>query len=361
MNAIIGYVTLAKRERMSPRMSDYLGRIEASSNHLLALINDVLEMSRIESGRMELMPVPSDLRRVMEEVRSLFATQMEEKGLHYEVSCEDVTHPRVLCDENRLNRILLNLISNAYKFTPKGGTVSVRLKETGAEDGKAAFELRVKDTGIGMSPEFAAKVFEAYERERTTTVENIQGTGLGTAITKSLTEMMGGTIDVDSVQGKGTAFTVKVAFPLDPEATQDRDAATVGSDQSEFSGLRLLLAEDNVENRDVESALLRAAGFTVEAVNDGQEAAEAIAASQPGDYAAVLMDIEMPEKNGYEATKLIRSLRRKELAEIPIIALSAKAFSEDIAAAYEAGMNAHLAKPLNMQTFTETLSQVLTK
>ena len=361
MNAIVGYVTLARREKnLTPRVADYLEKIEDSSGHLLALINDVLEMSRIESGRMELMPVPTDVRKMMEEVRSMFSTQMETKGLEYVVSCEDVTDPKVLCDANRMNRVLLNLVSNAYKFTPEGGTVSVTLRQTGREANMAAFELRVKDTGIGMSPEFAAKVFEAYEREKTQTVENIQGTGLGTAITKSIVELMGGTIEVESEQGKGSEFIIRVSLPVDPAAGEtvglsegDRAAAAA------FAGLHVLLVEDDADNREVERILLEDAGFVVDLAENGEDAVELIAASKPGEYAVVFMDIEMPVKNGYNATKLIRSLRNKELAEIPIVAMTAKAFSEDIAAALEAGMNGHIAKPINMKNVVDTLSDVL--
>ncbi len=363
MNAIIGYVTLAKREKdLSPRSREYLEKIEASSDHLLALINDILEMSRIESGKMELMPVPTDLRRVMEEVRSLFSTQMETKRLDYIVDYASVTDARVLCDGNRLNRVLLNLISNAFKFTPEGGSVTVTLKQTGREAGRAAYQLSVKDTGIGMSPEFAARVFEAYEREKTAAVENIQGTGLGTAITKSIVDLMGGDIRVISEQGKGSEFLVNISFPLDPEAGTE-SAAQEGekNEASAFAGLRLLLVEDNEDNRAVELTLLTEAGFLVDTAENGEEAVEIIAGSTPGEYAVVLMDIEMPVKNGYSATKLIRGLRNPGLASIPIVALTAKAFSEDIAAAREAGMNAHIAKPINMPAVLKTLRDILQK
>ena len=359
MNAIIGYVTLAKRERgLTPKVDEYLTKIETSSGHLLALINDILEMSRIESGRVELVPIPTDLRKIMDEVRSLFSTQMETKGLHYTVTSENVTDAKVLCDRNRLNRVLLNLISNAYKFTPEGGAVAVTLRQTGREEGRASYTTSVKDSGIGMSPEFAAKVFEAYEREKTETVENTQGTGLGTAITKSIVELMGGEIKVFSEQGKGSEFVVSVSFPIDPEAENAAETERA-AEASRFHGMRILLVEDNAENREVEQTLFEQAGFVVDLAENGEEAVECIAASEPGEYAAVLMDIEMPVKNGYDAAKLIRSLRNPALAATPIIALSAKAFSEDVAAAYAAGMNGHIAKPINMEKVMETMSSVL--
>ena len=361
MNAIVGYVALAKREKdLPPAVGEYLSKIEASSDHLLALINDVLEMSRIESGKMELAPVPTDLRRMMEDVKNLFSTQMETKGLEYTVECRDLADANVLCDANRFNRVLLNLVSNAYKFTPEGGSVTVTLDQTGREEDCASYRIRVKDTGIGMSAEFAAKVFEAYERERTTTVENIQGTGLGTAITKSIVDLMGGTIEVFSEKGKGSEFVINISFPLDPDAKKDNaEGFSQGDAESAFAGMRVLLVEDDPDNRDIAEAMLEQLGFTVDCVVNGEDAAEAIAASAPGKYSAAIMDIEMPVKNGYEATKLIRSLRSDDRANIPIVALSAKAFSEDIAAAREAGMNAYIAKPINYETLKKTMSDVL--
>ncbi len=360
MNAIIGYVALAKREKdLSPRTRDYLGKIEASSDHLLALINDVLEMSRIESGRMELMPVSTDLRKQMAELRDLFTAQMEMKRLNFTVTCDGVEDAHVLCDRNRLNRVLQNLVSNAYKFTPEGGDVAVTLRQTGREGANAAFRLSVKDSGIGMSPEFAAKVFEAYEREKTETVENIQGSGLGTAITKSIVELMGGTISVVSEQGKGSEFIIEVSFPMDPQYAGAAMRTGKNAAESAFAGMRLLLVEDDPDNRDVERTLLEEAGFTVDTAENGEDAVEIIASSVPGDYAVVLMDIEMPVKNGYSSTRLIRSLKNRALAEIPIVALTAKAFSEDIAAAQEAGMNGHIAKPINMKNVMDTLTEVL--
>ena len=359
MNAIIGYVTLAKREKgLTPKTAEYLNKIEASSGHPLSLINDVLEMSRIESGKMELMPVPTDLRAVMEETRSMFATQMATKGLDYIVKT-DVRDANVLCDANRLNRVLLNLISNAYKFTPAGGSVTVTLAQTGREEENAAYKISVKDTGIGMSPEFAAKVFEAFERERTATVENIQGTGLGTAITKNIVELMGGTIEVFSEKGKGSEFLINVSFPV--AAGENEGAEVTQSALSEFAGLKLLLADDDPASLELEKTVFENAGFKVELAENGEEAVEMIAAAKPGEYAAVLMDIEMPVKSGLDATRVIRSLRNSSLAKTPIVALSAKAFSEDIAASLAAGMDGHIAKPLDMRVASEVLSSVLAK
>ena len=212
---------------------------------------------------------------------------------------------------------------------------------------------------MGMSPEFAAKVFEAYERERTTAVENIQGTGLGTAITKSIVDLMGGDIQVFSEQGKGSDFVIHVSFPLDPNAVGGEGSVKPGEvSASAFAGMRLLLVEDNPANLEVEQTLLEQAGFLVDTAPNGEEGVEMVAASRPGEYAAVLMDVEMPIKNGLEATRLIRSLKNPELARIPIIAITAKAFSEDIAAVLEAGMDGHIPKPINMKVVLETMSKV---
>ncbi|MBR3569416.1 MAG: amino acid permease [Oscillibacter sp.] len=364
MNAIIGYTTLSQKEEgIPPRVADYLTKIDASSRHLLALINDVLEMSRIESGKMELEPQKCDLVKAMGEVRDLFATQMETKRIRYSVVAEGLANKTVLCDVNRLNRVLLNLISNAYKFTPEGGSVTVTLTQTGApaDDGKAPYELRVKDTGMGMSPEFAAKVFEAYERERTTDVENIQGTGLGMAITKSIVDLMNGEIDVETEKGKGTEFIIRVEFPIveeEPEGGEGQSGEGAAP-EIDFSKVKLLLVEDNEINREIATILLEEAGFQLDEAENGKIAVEKIAASRPGDYQLVLMDIQMPVMNGYEAAQAIRALDNPELAKIPIVAMTANAFSEDIQAAKDAGMDSHIAKPIDVAKMMETLTEVL--
>jgi CheY-like chemotaxis protein/anti-sigma regulatory factor (Ser/Thr protein kinase) len=268
----------------------------------------------------------------------------------------------VLCDVNRLNRVLLNLISNAYKFTPEGGSVTVTLRQTAPAngEGKASYELRVKDTGMGMSPEFAAKVFEAYERERTTAVESIQGTGLGMAITKSIVDLMNGSIDVETEKGKGTEFIIRVDFPIVEEEPEGGEAAADGAaPKIDFSKIRLLLVEDNEINREIATILLEEAGFQLDEAENGQIAVEKIAASRPGDYQLVLMDIQMPVMDGYEAAQAIRALDNPELAKIPIVAMTANAFSEDIQAAKDAGMDSHIAKPLDVAKMMDTLAEVL--
>jgi len=362
MNAIIGYTVLARKEKdLSPKTAEYLTKIETSSQHLLALINDVLDMSRIESGKIELEPKKTNIVKTMDEVRDMFMTQMETKGIHYTVIAKDVTNRTVMCDESRLNRILLNLISNAYKFTPQGGNVSVTLRQTGADGEKGFYDLKVKDTGIGMSKEFAAKVFEAYERERTEAVANIQGTGLGMAITKTLVDLMGGTIDVITEKGSGTEFIIHIGFPL---AEDEPEEETVGESkvperQTDFSNRRLLLVEDNVINREIAQMILMEMGFKVETAEDGAIALEKVTASVPGYYDGVLMDIQMPVMNGYEATKAIRGLSDPKLSRIPIIAMTANAFAEDIQHVKEVGMDGHIAKPINIPDMVATLRKCL--
>ena len=376
MNAIIGYTNLAKRENSSPEeMRSYLNKIEASSQHLLALINDVLEMSRIESGKMELELSKVDLRKTMWEVRDMFANQMEGKRIDFTVDIAQVRDAYVYCDKPHLNRVLLNLLSNAYKFTPEEGTVNVSLwqiddVETGGgsaseESSFGRYELRVRDSGIGMTPEFAAKVFEAFERERTSTVSGIQGTGLGMSITKSIVDLMGGTIEVITAPNEGTEFVVRLNFRKaersESEDTQESAEAEQTAAEPDFSKMHLLLVDDNEINREIAQMLLEDAGFSLDTAVNGRDAAEKVAVSQPGTYDAVLMDIQMPVMNGYEAARAIRSLANPALARVPIIAMTANAFAEDIKAAEDAGMDGHIAKPIDVEKMFGTLTEVLRK
>ncbi len=360
MNAIIGYTNLAQRKDTTlDQVKDFLRKIESSSNHLLALINDVLEMSRIESGKMELEPIDTDLVQTLDEVRDMFNTQMHEKEIEFAVDTSQVKDAYVICDKVRLNRVLLNLLSNAYKFTPKGGKISVKLSQIGdSVDNVGEYELRVKDSGIGMTAEFAAKVFEAFEREKTSTVSGIQGTGLGMAITKSIVDMMNGDIKVVTAPHKGTEFIVNVKFPLS-ENIPDKDTAqeNIPFDEMDFEGMRLLLVDDIEVNREIAVMILESAGFVVDTAGNGKEAVDKVAASKAGDYAAVLMDIQMPIMDGYAAARAIRELEDKELAKVPIIAMTANAFSEDVQAAKDAGMDAHISKPINVPQMMDTLKK----
>ena len=363
MNAIIGYTTLGLRPDVTiDELKDYLKKIDSSGHHLLALINDVLEMSRIESGKMEPEEEPVDLQQVMDDLRNMFATQMKEKHLAWQVAC-DVENSCVSCDKNRLNRVLLNLVSNAYKFTPEEGTVTVTLRQAGkSSPDEGCYEFRVKDTGIGMAPEFAEKVFVAFERERTSTVSGIQGTGLGMAITKNIVDLLGGTITVDTAPGKGTEFTVNLNFRIIDKPvvhTGEKPGCPMTKEERKEDGYRLLLAEDMEINREIAAMLLEEEGILVDFAENGKIAVEKVKASTPGYYKAVLMDVQMPVMNGYEATQQIRALEDPELAAIPIIAVTANAFREDVQRALDAGMDGHISKPIDPNVMMQTLYQIV--
>ena len=365
MNAIIGYINLSKQEGTDEAaLRGYMDKIETSSHHLLALINDVLEMSRIESGKMYLEPIPVDLKKTLSDVRDMFSTQMEEKKIDFRVKSDHVRQSLVYCDKNRLNRVLLNLLSNAYKFTPEGGSVTVSLWQIDDGDKEYGnYELRVADSGIGMTKEFAKRVFEAFERERTSTVSGIQGTGLGMAITKSIIDLMGGTIEVNTAPEAGTEFVIRVKFRLqegsEPIPESDDTDTPIQAKALDLSKMRVLLVEDIMINREIAKSILENIGFTVETAENGKEAVEKVEASAHGYYDAVLMDIQMPVMDGYEATKAIRGLPDDVLSGIPIIAMTANAFSEDVKKAHDTGMNGHIAKPIDIDNMLSTLKEVL--
>ena len=345
MNAIMGYTALALNEELPDNVRGYLEKINTSGRHLLALINDILDMSRIESGKMELEPVPDDLAEILDEVRDMFAMQMEGKKLAFTVDYARITDRYVVVDRNRLNRILLNLISNALKFTPSGGSVTVTLAQTGTAEGKGSYELRVADTGIGMSKEFAAHIFDAFERERTETVSKIQGTGLGMSITKNLVELMGGTVTLQTEKDKGTEFLLRLQFPLaSGDEVEKREKENETAEQTDFSGKKLLLAEDNPINSEIAKMILTHEGFEVDVAENGKIAVEMMEAAAEGEYCVVLMDMQMPVMNGLEASRAIRAMAGKK-GRTPIIAMTANTFEEDRQKTREAGMNAHLGKP----------------
>ena len=354
LNAIIGYTALARKEGAKPEMlSEYIGKIDIAGRQLLDIVNDVLEMSRIESGKVSLDPEPMDLAVCVSDVEDLVRTQLETRNLQFDVSC-DITDRWVMCDRNQLNRALMNLLCNAGKFTPEGGYVSLNVKQTGGTTNEGEYEFRVKDTGIGMSDEFVEHLFTPFEREKTSTVSKTQGTGLGMAITHSIIEMMGGEISVKTRQGEGTEFTVRLKL-----AKSERPSEKEASGQADFSGRRLLLVEDNPTNQEIASMILTESGFQVDTAENGEIALEILGDSEPGTYDLVLMDIQMPVMDGYTAAGIIRGMERQDLARIPILAMTANAFREDIQAAEQAGMNGHIAKPLEIDTMLETIRAVL--
>ena len=364
MNAIIGYTTLALREPDS-MLREYLVKIEKSSKQLLDLINDILEMSRIENGKFELEYNPIDLCLVFEKMGELFEDQMRQKKMDFSVHTSQVSNRYVWCDRKNLNRVLLNIISNAYKFTPSGGNVSISVCESGSvKNGYGSYEFRFKDNGIGMSRDFVAKMFNAFERERTSTESGMEGTGLGLAITKSIVDQMGGTIDVFTSPGKGTEIVIHINFRLATEKDIRKEIA-VENEASEahynFKGKRLLLVEDNEINLEIAQMLLEQMDFIVETAQNGKIAVDMVRTSRPGHYDAILMDIQMPVMDGYTATKEIRALKDPALSTIPILAMTANAFQEDVKAAIDAGMQVHIAKPIDINILKKELGQILEK
>lgn len=375
MNAIVGFTTLALTHVDNRRqVEEYLKKIMTSGNHLLSLINDVLDMSRIESGKIQLEEKPYSLVDILEGLQSILQVDVDAKQLKLCMDIVDVQDEEVYCDKLRLNQLLLNLLSNAVKYTNAGGTVSLRLTEKpGAPAGSANYEFYVKDTGIGMSEEFLSHIFEPFERERNSTISGIQGTGLGMAITKNIVNMMNGSIDVKSKQNAGTEIRVSFTFRLcskgkASQTVKRKQSAIVAEEQKDnrkqrvnlHTG-RILLAEDIEINQEIAVTILEEAGYQTEVAGNGQIAVDMLKQSKPGYYQLVLMDIQMPEMNGYEATKAIRRLENKELASIPIIAMSANAFEEDKQEALKCGMNGHIAKPIDVIKLFDTLDEILDK
>ena len=469
MNAIIGFTTLAVSNiDDKKRVRDYLGKILSSSNHLLSLINDILDMSRIESGKIHLEETEVSLSDVLHDLKTIIGGEIHAKQLELYMDAMDVTNEDVYCDKTRLNQVLLNLMSNAVKFTPAGGTVSVRIKQwPGRQSGSALYEIRVKDNGIGMSREFVQKLFSPFERERTSTVTRTQGTGLGMAITKNIVNMMGGTIEVQTERGKGTEFIVRLPFRIQPEhhhiekitELEGLKALVVDDDfntcdsvtkmlvkvgmrsewtlsgkeavlrarqsmelgdafhayiidwrlpdmngievtrqirsmgdhtpiiiltaydwadievearaagvtafcskpmfMSDFRGKCILLVEDNELNREIAVEILNEYGFLVDTAENGAEAVEKVKKSKPGGYDLVLMDVQMPVMNGYEATRRIRALNDPVLSKIIILAMTANAFDEDRKEALEYGMNGFLSKPIVVEELIDALQKNL--
>ncbi len=497
MNAIIGFATLLSANTGDEyKVKDYVAKILSSSNHLLSLINDVLDMSRIESGKIHLEETEVNLSDTLHDLRTIIGGQINAKQLELYMDTLDVVNENVYCDKVRLNQVLLNLLSNAVKFTPPGGTVSVRVSqlESRSEE-KGLYEFRIKDTGIGMSREFAERIFNPFERERNSTVSKIQGTGLGMSIAKNIIDMMGGTIEVQTEQDKGTEFIIRLEMRLQNDTRNDfriqsleglkalvvdddfdtcdsvsrmllrvgmrsewtlsgkeavlrakqalaiddafrayiidwrlpdmngievtrrirslddntpiiiltaydwtdievearaagvtafcakpmfmsdlretlltaigeqeaKENTVPAAETENFKGKHILLVEDNELNREIAYEILNEYGFNVDTAENGKEAVDKVSSSEPGEYDLVLMDIQMPIMNGYEATKGIRALSDAALAAVPIVAMTANAFDEDRKAASECGMNGFISKPINMTEVIDTLQSVFNK
>ena len=344
MNAIVGYTNIAKTHQDNPdTVSDALDKIGSSSHYLLSLINDVLDISKIESGKMQLSYAPCDLAALFRRIKDI-TLQAQNKSLIITYCYESVQHCMVNVDELRLEQIIVNIISNAIKYTPPGKTVDLIAEEIPLTGGKNKYRFIVRDTGIGIKEDYLPHIFESFTREERTTVNRIQGTGLGLAITAKIVEMMGGTISVKSKLGEGSEFTVELELePLDMDSRTNAD----NSESIDLAGHRILLVEDNAINAEIAMMILEQYGAEVQQAENGKIGLEALQEKGPGYYDAVLMDIQMPVMNGFEATKAIRSLGGAYTTSLPIIAMSANAYEEDVRDCLAAGMNGHIAKPFN--------------
>ncbi len=361
MNAIVGFTALASSHLDEREMvKDYLEKITVSSQHLLSLINDVLDMSRIESGKMALEESEVHLPDMIRDLRAIVQPSVEAKQQELLIDTQDMIHEDIVIDRLRLNQIFLNLLSNAVKFTPGGGTISLRVVEKPAmTEDLTTFAFHIKDTGIGMSTDFASTIFDPFTREKTSTVSGIQGTGLGMAITKSIVDMMGGTITVSSEVGRGTEFVVTIPCRLSRATEKNAPEAAPAEEKPDFAGRRILLAEDNEMNRMIAEAILTEQGFALDLAPNGEQAVAMVSEAPAGTYDVILMDIQMPVMDGYEAARQIRALADPQKAKIPIVAVTANAFEEDRKLALSAGMNGHLAKPYDIPAMLETLGRLL--
>ena len=359
MNAIVGYTNIAKSHWDEPEVvADALDKIGSSSHFLLSLINDILDISKIESGKMQLSLAACDLRDIFRRIEDITALQAKNKSITITYSHDTVHHYKVMADDLRIEQVLINITGNAIKYTPEGKSVELIAEELGAtEDKKIKYRFIVRDTGIGISKEYLPHIFESFTREEKTTVNRVQGTGLGLAITARVVEMMGGVISVKSRPGEGSEFTVELA--LEPSEPDDDTAEPDEMLQSVLNGKRVLLVEDNAINAEIATIILEQYGIVVDHAENGRIGADKAMTAEAGYYSAVLMDIQMPVMNGYEATRAIRSLPGEYYRTLPIIAMSANAYDEDIRASLDSGMNAHIAKPFQPDDLIKTLCRYI--
>ena len=345
MNAIVGYTNIAKSNKHKPEtVADALDKIGSSSHYLLSLINDILDISKIESGKMQISCGPCDLAELFRRIEDITALQAKKKSLVINYCHDNICHYQVITDELRIEQIIINIVSNAIKYTPPGKTVDLIAEEVPSPGGKNKYRFIIRDTGIGIKEDYMPHIFESFTREERTTVNRIQGTGLGLAITAKIVEMMGGTISVKSKLGEGSEFTVELELePLETDSQANAD----NSENIDLAGHRILLVEDNAINAEIARMILEQYGAEVQQAENGKIGLEALQEKGPGYYDAVLMDIQMPVMNGFEATKAIRALGGAYATALPIIAMSANAYDEDVRDCLAAGMNGHIAKPFN--------------
>ena len=361
MNAIIGFSGLLEKNLQNGKQAkEYLGKICSSGNLLMTIINQILEIARIESGTIALQLKAEDINTVFHTVNTVFEEDIRKKNLQYSTDL-DVYHTFIFCDRVKLQEIMLNIISNAIKYTSDGHAVHVKIYEKDSEDPrKARFIFNCEDTGIGMSEEYLPHIFEEFSREHTTTENKVAGTGLGLPIVKSMIELMGGSIQVESTQGVGTKFTVDISFDMASEADVYRDQISEQPDVLEkLEGKRILLAEDNDLNAEIAIELLAEEKIVVDRAKDGAECLDKLEKAVPGYYDMILMDIQMPVMDGYDAAARIRRMKDEKKASIPIIAMIANAFAEDRQKAISMGMNDHVAKPIDMNVLLPVIAKYI--
>ena len=358
MNAIIGITALMKNELHQPeKLAEHLGKLETSGQLLLGIINNILDMSRIESGKTTLNVEKMNLPQQVSQLDSIIRQQAGQRRQTFTVNTH-LQHENVLADPNRLNQVLMNILSNAVKYTPKGGHIRLEVEELPRNEHFARYRFVVQDDGIGMSEEFQKTLFDPFTREEKSGTNKVQGTGLGMAITKSIVDLMGGTIHVESTTGKGTRFEVVLEFPIDAEADTVQEAQVLPEEAEEtspLSGMKFLCAEDNAINAEILELLLESKGAHCKIYPNGQEIVDAFASVKPGEYDMILMDVQMPVMDGLEATRRIRNGENPLGRIIPILAMTANAFLEDMQKSKEAGMDVHLSKPVDIAALEQTV------
>lgn len=359
MNAIIGYADLMERHWGEKELTiEYLKKLKEAGFFLLDLIGNVLELARIESGQEMLNEIPTNLAEIQDSLEIILDKDIANKSLQIE-KCIHITHPNIYCDTLKIREILMNLLSNAIKYTPENGRIVLTIEELPADkEGYALYKTVVEDNGIGISEEYLPHLFEAFTRERSSSESGIRGTGLGLRIVKNFVDMMDGSISVESEQGKGTKFTMLISHKIAEPEKLKTEEKNVAEEKATLEGRRFLLAEDNDLNAEIAMTLLEDVHASIERAADGEQAVSMLKEKPVGYYDLILMDIQMPRMNGYQATKAIRQLSDKR-ADIPIIAMTVNAFEEDRKAAYEAGMNGYVTKPIELAKVVGTITEVL--
>ena len=366
MNAVLGFANLAKKKiDTDPETAkEYLDKIEISGHHMLTLLNDVLDMASIEAGKITIEEQATDIHYFGETIIAMTASMASARNIAVNVEYRDIKHEFIYADRLHCDQILLNIVTNSIKYTRPGGKVDIVFTETPSKSrGHANYITTIEDNGIGMSTEFLKHIFDSFEREHTTTESGVQGAGLGMSITKRLVDLLGGTIDVESELGVGTKTTLrfKACFREDVKTEEAEETVDYTKPVFDLRDKRVLIVEDNDLNREITKELLEERGVIIDEASDGIEAVEKIKKADPGDYDLILMDIQMPNMDGYEATRIIRSLNHAALAKIPIVALTANAFDEDKKKAFDSGMDAFLSKPVDPDNLADTVSDIIKK